>query len=43
VNHANESMRLGMVLNHMEDGLGNSVNQLKDWHETMLQHANSCK
>jgi hypothetical protein len=43
VNHANESMHLDMVLNHMEDGLGNSVNHIKDWHETILQHANSCK
>jgi hypothetical protein len=25
VNHANESMHLGMILNHMEDGLGNSI------------------
>jgi hypothetical protein len=25
-----------LVLRHVEDGLGNSVKQLKDWHETML-------
>jgi hypothetical protein len=30
VNRANESMHLGMVLNHMDNGLGNLVNHLKN-------------
>jgi hypothetical protein len=30
VNHANESMHLAMVLNHMDNGLGNLVNHLKN-------------
>jgi hypothetical protein len=27
----------------MEDGLGNLIKQLKDWHETMLEHKNAHK
>ncbi len=26
----------------MEDGLGNLIRRLKDWHETMLKQKNSC-
>jgi hypothetical protein len=29
-----------LVLCHVEDGLGNNVKQLKDWHETMFNHTN---
>jgi hypothetical protein len=29
-----------LVLQHIEDGLGNSVKWLKDWHETMFNHTN---
>ncbi len=37
---ANAVLHLGLVLHHIEDGLGNSVKQLKDWHETMFNHTN---
>jgi hypothetical protein len=30
----------GLVLHHVEDGLGNSVKRLKDQHETMFNHTN---
>jgi hypothetical protein len=30
----------GLVLHYVEDGLGNSVKQLKDQHETMLNYTN---
>ncbi len=33
-----ESMHLGMVFSWVENGLGNIINQLKNWHETMLRH-----
>ncbi len=39
----NEVMHLGMVFHYVNDGLGNSVHQMKDWHETMLEHGNICK
>jgi hypothetical protein len=39
---ANAVLHLGLVLHCMEDGLGNSVKRLKDWHETMLNHTNVC-
>jgi hypothetical protein len=42
VTHPNEIMHLNMVFNWVEDGLGKSIGWLKDWHETMLKHANSC-
>jgi hypothetical protein len=29
-----------LVLRRVEDGLGNNVKLLKDWHETMLNHTN---
>jgi hypothetical protein len=37
---ANAISYLGLVLRRVEDGLGNSVKWLKDWHETMLNHTN---
>ncbi len=33
-------LHLGLVLHHIEDGLGNNIKRLKDWHETMLNHTN---
>jgi hypothetical protein len=36
-------MHLGMVSHCINDGLGNLVHQMKDWHETMLEHGNICK
>ncbi len=39
----NEVMHLGMVFHCVNDGLGNSVHRMKDWHETMLEHGNICK
>ncbi len=36
----NAVLHPGLVLHHIEDGLGNSVKQLKDWHETMFNHTN---
>ncbi len=37
---ANAVLHLGLVLHRLEDGLGNSVKWLKDWHETMFNHTN---
>jgi hypothetical protein len=37
---ANAISQPGLVLRRVEDGLGNSVKRLKDWHETMLNHTN---
>ncbi len=31
-----------LMLHRVEDGLGNNVKWLKDWHETMLNHTNVC-
>ncbi len=36
----NEVMHPNMVFHCINDGLGNSVYQMKDWHETMLEHGN---
>jgi len=36
----NELMHPGMVFHCVNDGLGNSVHRMKDWHETMLKHGN---
>jgi hypothetical protein len=33
-------MHPGMVFHYVNDGLGNSMHQMKDWHETMLEHGN---
>jgi hypothetical protein len=37
---ANAVSHPGLVLRRVEDGLGNSVKWLKDWHETMFNHTN---
>ncbi len=34
----NESLHLGLKLHHVDDGLGNFVHRLKDWHEIMFSH-----
>jgi hypothetical protein len=36
----NEVMHPGMVFHCVNDGLGNSLHQMKDWHGTMLEHGN---
>jgi hypothetical protein len=36
----NEIMHLGMIFHCVNDGLGNSVHRMEDWHETMLKHGN---
>jgi hypothetical protein len=36
----NEVMHLDMVFYCVNDGLGNLVHQMEDWHETMLEHGN---
>jgi len=36
----NEVMHFNMVFHSINDKLGNSMHQMKDWHETMLEHAN---
>jgi hypothetical protein len=38
---ANAVLHPGLVLYHIEDGLGNSVKWFKDWHETMFNHTNA--
>jgi hypothetical protein len=37
---ANAISHPGLVLYRVEDGLGNNVKRLKDWHETMFNHTN---
>jgi hypothetical protein len=37
---ANAVLHLGLVLHRVEDGLGNSVKRLKNWHEILLNHTN---
>jgi len=37
---ANAISHPGLVLHRVEDGLGNNVKRLKDWHETMFNHTN---
>ncbi len=37
---ANANLHLGLVLHRVEDGLGNNVKRLEDWHETMFNHTN---
>jgi hypothetical protein len=37
---ANAILHPWLVLHRVEDGLGNSVKRLKDWHETMLSRTN---
>jgi hypothetical protein len=36
----NEVMHPNMVFHCINDGLGNSLHQMKDWHDTMLKHGN---
>ncbi len=36
----NEVMRPDMVFHCVNDGFGNLVYRMKDWHETMLEHGN---
>jgi hypothetical protein len=40
LSEVNKVMHLGMVFHCVNDGLGNLVNYMKDWHETMLEHKN---
>jgi hypothetical protein len=35
---ANESLHPWMVFHCVNDGMGNSINRMKDWHESMLKH-----
>jgi len=37
---ANAVSHPGLVLHHVENGLGNNVKWFKDWHETMFNHTN---
>jgi len=39
----NEVMHPNMVFHCVNDGLGNLVHWMKDWHEMMLKHGNICK
>ncbi len=39
----NKSMHLGMVFHQVDDGFENSINQMKDWHETMMEHLDTHK
>ncbi len=34
----NEVMHPGMVFHYVNDGLGNLVHRMMDWHDTMLEH-----
>ncbi len=37
---ANVVSHPGLVLHCVENGLGDNVKRLKDWHETMFNHTN---
>ncbi len=39
----NESMHLGMIFCQVDDGFGNFINWMKDWHETMMEHLDTRK
>jgi len=39
---ANANLHPRLMLHRVEVGLGNSVKQFKDWHETMFNHINAC-
>jgi hypothetical protein len=39
----NEIMHHGMIFHCVNDGLGNSMHQMKDYHEMMLKHGNIYK
>jgi len=36
-------MHLDMVFHGVNDGLGNSMHRMKDWHEMMLGHGNTIR
>jgi hypothetical protein len=36
--HVNDSMHPGMVFCQVDDGFENSINWMKDWHKTMMEH-----
>jgi hypothetical protein len=38
----NESLHLGTLLHHVDDGFGYLVQSLRDWHKTMFTHTNFC-
>jgi hypothetical protein len=40
---ANEVMHPDIIFHCVNDGLDNLVDQMKDWHETMLKHENIYK
>jgi hypothetical protein len=33
-----KSIHLGMIFHWADDGFKNSINRMKDWHETMMEH-----
>jgi hypothetical protein len=37
---ANIVLHPGLVLHHIEDGWGNNVKWLKNWHKIMFNHTN---
>ncbi len=37
---ANVVLHPRLMLHHVENGLGNNIKRLKDWHETMFNHTN---
>jgi hypothetical protein len=39
----NESMHPWMVFYQVDDGLRYSINQMKDWHEIMMEHLDTSK
>jgi hypothetical protein len=39
----NKSMLPRMVFRRMDDGFKNSINRMKDWHKTMMEHLNTHK
>jgi hypothetical protein len=39
----NKSMHPGMVFRKVDDNFKNSIDHMKDWHETMMEHLNTCK
>jgi hypothetical protein len=39
----NESMHPRMVFHQVDDGFGNSINRMKDWLETMMEHLDTYK
>jgi hypothetical protein len=38
-----KSMHWRMVFRHVDDDFGNSINSMKDWHETMMEHLDTHK